>query len=611
MNTLVDPETPTTSTDKPAPTQANGLRFHYPPLSLLVSATLLVFGLLAIVSQAVFFAQFNTDEARSNTIARCKRVGLRVGRLGARNLSNGQWNIFKIELSRVQTEEGVEFAALVDNQGRLNATKKASLMGQQISTVIRHEGVELINEAMPDVVPRTRATPDSSTVMGAFPVHTAQGESYVLYLELDLTDPLNRAHRAAVVQAAFSAGLLLLFCGVLWFLLDKAVTRRVRHIVDSARDLAEGRNAAPALRGTDELAVIDNEMRAAHATVVGQAAEVRAQRERYRLMVESLPVAVITLRDGVIDFVNSASTTLLGWEKQAPPGSTSTQLAPAILQAVDQILAEKRTTPMEVRVTHPDGSARFMEVTAYTFTDHRGSAAQVVLHDVTERRASEARREAIGHEIAKASEREQRRIGQDLHDDICQRLAAIKMSMQDFEELIADKAPMLMDNADDIVDRLTDAIHVTRSLARGLSPVDIEAGGITVALSSLARTAREVLGVECQLNISESLPPLSQHMATQLYRIAQESINNAARHARAGLVTVDLACTAQDTVELRVTNDGRPFGEGESSSSGGGMGLPIMRYRAQSIGGTLEFETDSSTANTIVRCIAPIQPPTP
>ena len=162
---------------------------------------------------------------------------------------------------------------------------------------------------------------------------------------------------------------------------------------------------------------------------------------------------------------------------------------------------------------------------------------------------------------------------------------------------------MLVHKADEIVDRLTDAIHVTRSLARGLSPVDIEAGGIGVALDGLARTAREVLGVECIVELPDPVPELSLHVSTQLYRIAQECISNAAKHARASRVHVSLTVLPEDLLQLRVANDGLPFRE--SGSNGSGMGLHIMRYRAQSMEGMLEFELKPSHASTAVRCTIP------
>jgi PAS domain S-box-containing protein len=363
--------------------------------------------------------------------------------------------------------------------------------------------------------------------------------------------------------------------------------------------MAQGRSPLPTLGGGDELAVIHQALHTTHRAVALQSEALQSQREVYRQMVESLAVGVINLRGGQATYMNAAGRRLLGLSDAED--ALPVTLAPEIMAAVNKVISLGQSEPEQVLQKNAAGRDIWLEVSAYEFTDMRGEAVRVMLHDVSERLASERRREAVSQEIANASERQQRRIGQDLHDDICQRLAAVKMKMQEFEERLAEQAPVLMAEADEVVDRLTDAIQVTRSLARGLSPLDIEAGGIGVALSELVRSSRDLHSVECQLTLGESLPTVSQHVATQLYRIAQESINNAARHARASSIHVELNQLESGGLELRVSNDGRPF-QHDQPEPGGGMGLPIMRYRVQSIGGTLHFDTTPPGATTAVRC---------
>lgn len=221
-------------------------------------------------------------------------------------------------------------------------------------------------------------------------------------------------------------------------------------------------------------------------------------------------------------------------------------------------------------------------------------------------------RSRLEQEIIQISEREQRRIGQDLHDDVCQRLAAVKMKIQDHEEKLASSAPSLIDDAEAIVGDLTGAIQVTRALARGLSPVEIDSGGIVIALSGLAKTSSEVFSIDCRFTADDPLPDLLPPTAHQLYRIAQECIANAAKHARARRVTISLRQHGGGMV-LRVANDGQPMPAAESIAEG--MGLSIMRYRAESIGATLDFEKSPSDATTAVRCVlqptALLSQPTP
>lgn len=209
-------------------------------------------------------------------------------------------------------------------------------------------------------------------------------------------------------------------------------------------------------------------------------------------------------------------------------------------------------------------------------------------------------RSRLEQEIIQISEREQRRIGQDLHDDVCQRLAAVKMKIQDHEEKLASAAPSLIDDAEAIVGDLAGAIQVTRALARGLSPVEIDSGGIAIALSGLAKTSSEVFGIDCRFITDDPLPELPPPTAHQLYRIAQECIANAAKHARARRVTISLR-SDPGGLTLRVANDGQPMSIAGSIADG--MGLSIMRHRAESIGATIDFETSPSDATTAVRCV--------
>lgn len=215
-------------------------------------------------------------------------------------------------------------------------------------------------------------------------------------------------------------------------------------------------------------------------------------------------------------------------------------------------------------------------------------------------------RSRLEQEIIQISEREQRRIGQDLHDDVCQRLAAVKMKIQDHEEKLAGAAPMLMAEAEAIAKDLAGAIQITRSLARGLSPVEIESGGLIPALGALAKNSCDVFGIDCRFNADDKVPALPRQVANHLYRIAQECIANAARHARAHRVTVALT-TEPTSLVMRISNDGQPMPVTEAVQNG--MGLPIMRHRAESIGAGLEFETSPSDATTAVRCTLPLSPP--
>lgn len=208
----------------------------------------------------------------------------------------------------------------------------------------------------------------------------------------------------------------------------------------------------------------------------------------------------------------------------------------------------------------------------------------------------------LQREILEIAEREQRRIGQDLHDDLCQRLAAIKMKLQQLAEDIQKAAPDLADDAATISQHLGEAVRVARALARGLSPVDIGHEGLPAALTGLARTAEEIFPITCRLHVSGVCPTLGHHAATQLYRIAQECIANAVKHGAAMRVDIYLDC-ARRPVTLTIVNDGQPFPMTPKQT---GIGLPLMRQRAESMGASLEFANQPPDGATAVRVTLPL-----
>jgi len=201
-------------------------------------------------------------------------------------------------------------------------------------------------------------------------------------------------------------------------------------------------------------------------------------------------------------------------------------------------------------------------------------------------------------DILRVSEHEQQRIGQDLHDGICQQLAAIGCAARILaEELEARGNPEASDAAM-IEKSLQQAVLEARNLARGIFPVHVDRSGLGAALVDLARVTTRLTAtpvrVEGETELSVNSPEVSMH----LYRIAQEAVANAMRHSRATCITISLQHHG-DVLELRVEDDGcgLPAKTGQSR----GMGLRTMRYRAQAIGSTLE--TGSRTGGgTYISC---------
>jgi two-component system, LuxR family, sensor kinase FixL len=211
------------------------------------------------------------------------------------------------------------------------------------------------------------------------------------------------------------------------------------------------------------------------------------------------------------------------------------------------------------------------------------------------------RSQRLEKEIIEISEREQQRIGRDLHDSVCQYLAAIgftvSMQKRDLEKISQSHALKL----EEVASHLRDAANRARQLARGLSPVDRDEGGLESALAELATSTFKLTGVPCSLLRSGSVPLLESSTSTHLFRITQEAISNALKHGRAKSVVLALDASNGGFC-LRVSDDGVGFNISQKEKKG--MGLSIMRYRAGMIGGRLEIHPNSPTG-TVVVCTVP------
>ncbi|HEV2268298.1 MAG TPA: sensor histidine kinase [Steroidobacteraceae bacterium] len=215
-------------------------------------------------------------------------------------------------------------------------------------------------------------------------------------------------------------------------------------------------------------------------------------------------------------------------------------------------------------------------------------------------------RERLEKEILEISEREQRRIGHDLHDGLCQHLTATAMAGQVLGQKLAALALAESRDAGEIVRLVEEGISMTRNMAHGIAPLDMESEGLVTALRALAANVARMSKVACMLE-SDSAPLLEDaDAATHLYRIAQEAVQNALRHGKPRQIIMSLS-RVRDRAELTVEDDGT--GLPENWQGGRGLGTRIMAHRAGMIGGVLSIEPNP-TGGTFVTCSFPLTRPT-
>jgi signal transduction histidine kinase len=246
-----------------------------------------------------------------------------------------------------------------------------------------------------------------------------------------------------------------------------------------------------------------------------------------------------------------------------------------------------------------DGARRLIAWSSAVLPGNEGAPAYIIATgiDITERKHLEKT-------ILEISAREQRRIGQDLHDGLGQHLTGIAFMSKVQEQKLVEKGLPEAEDAGKIVNLVNEAIHKTRELARGLLPVVSDAQGLMSALQQWAGEVEDLFAVSCRFQCFAPVLIHDDTVATHLYYVAREAVNNAIKHGHARQIVILLAAVEQQGA-LTIQDDG--LGIGSVVPGNKGMGLHLMNYRARMVGGSLEVQR-VPTGGTMVTCLFPVLP---
>jgi len=267
---------------------------------------------------------------------------------------------------------------------------------------------------------------------------------------------------------------------------------------------------------------------------------------------------------------------------------------------LQQLRSDQSPSDYEGYLVKRDGARRLIAWSSTVLPGNGGTPTYFIATgiDVTERKHLEKT-------ILDVSAREQRRIGQDLHDGLGQHLTGIAFMSKVQEQKLMEKGMPEAGDAAKIVNLVNEAINKTRELARGLLPVVSDAQGLMSALRQWAGEVEDLFAVSCRF---QCLTPVLIHddtVATHLYYVAREAVNNAIRHGHARQIVIRLAADQRQGA-LTIQDDG--YGISSTVPGNKGMGLHLMNYRARMVGGSLELQR-VPTGGTIVTCLFQVMPP--
>ncbi len=386
--------------------------------------------------------------------------------------------------------------------------------------------------------------------------------------------------------------------------LQRIISEPILDLARVAREVAVGKDYSVrvAARGGDEIGLLMESFNQMLAQIQARDNDLQASEGRFRQLAESIREVfwMSDLAKNQIIYVSPGYEEIWGRSCASLYASPRDWAEAIHAEDCERILHAALTRQAagqydeEYRIVRPDGSTRWIHDRAFPVRDEAGKVYRIVgiAEDITGRKELERR-------LLEVTDREQARIGQDIHDGLCQQLVAAGFAAVLLKEDLAGRSQDEAQRATKIATLLDDAITQARSLARGLYPIKLETEGLLAALLELAANITAQTKVACEVECLEPIPVPDQAVATHLYRIAQEAVNNAVRHARAKRILIRLS-REDGKARLSVSDDGVGVAAGTLNQHG--MGIHIMNYRASMIGGTLAFGPGAQ-GGTIISCI--------
>jgi PAS domain S-box-containing protein len=328
-----------------------------------------------------------------------------------------------------------------------------------------------------------------------------------------------------------------------------------------------------------------------------------ALEERFRELFENANDIVYTHDlEGRITSVNQMGEKLLQRSRKEILSRNIVELVseeqrPAARQWLENVLKDSGPPTAEWDFASASGQRLKVEIST-RLIERGGKVVEVegIARDITDRKRLE-------REILEISNREQRRIGHDLHDGVCQQLAGIAFMSSTLADELQEKGASESSQAEQISMLINDAINQTRGVARGLFPVRLEENGLISALEELATNASEMFKINCRF-VSEDPPTaVDNGIGAHLYYIVLEAVGNAIKHGKAKNITITLE-PSSDRFLLGVRDDGIGFAQNDGKLTG--MGIRIMQYRARVIGASLTLHSCPSSGTDIACLFVPI-----
>ncbi|SDU34853.1 cache domain-containing protein [Desulfobacula phenolica] len=314
----------------------------------------------------------------------------------------------------------------------------------------------------------------------------------------------------------------------------------------------------------------------------------RKSQERYFLLMEAAadPIVTYDMKGNVI-YINPAFTRVFGWSLEECVGKRMGHYVPEdnwneTKIMINQVISGNAINNVETRRYSKQGHTVDVSISGAITRDRKGnpSGSIIILRDITKSKQLEKQLIHVG-------DRERRKIGQDLHDDLCPHLIGIAGLATVLKGDLAVQGHAGEGLADKILVLIEDAIGKARSLARGLCPVHLVSHGLQASLEEIADTLGHASGIKFRFDVDKTVVFQDNSVATHLYYIAREAVTNAVKHSDAGRIELCLS-RENELIHMCIKDNGRGI---KNTGIQHGMGLQIMAYRAKIIDARFDIET--------------------
>ncbi len=573
-------------------------------LQFKISVSLFVVGATLIGISALRLNERSKQTRRTAMMALAFAEGSRLSGMSQHLLRRKVSRAADLELSYSSTNKDLRLGLIVDGSDIVRHATMQQMRGLTLAETPLADVKPVLEKVRESMEGRVLELVPGQRLVAVFPFWEglAQAKGSVI-LEYDLEMPLASASAVALHALLAQSMALMGGCLALWLLLKKVVTERVEALVSQVQGMSLESEPMLAMGGKDELAQVSQAVRLTH--------------DRLRHSEQRLHQIAATMRDVFwlapdashnFAFVNEAYATVFSRHGSRLNTHRWDWLHAIVREDRRRCLEMLRSLrhggprqEIEVRVASPEGHLRWVRCRGFAVPGTEGHECSVagIAMDVSERKTLERR-------LLDTAENERRRIGMDLHDDLCQRLAAALMKTGVLQSALSrgggnNQEPLASELAND----LSEATGIARGFARGLAPVGIEALGITAALSDLGDFITRGFKIPCRVECSATDTGLTGESATHIFRVAQELATNAAKHANPTWIEISFEMTPQEA-RLLVTHDGRPYRPAHAAIEG--MGMHLVRQRLDALGASLSFHPSAQGEESVssVECLIPL-----